>query len=321
MIPNWAPKMNKLSFVVSLITNDNDFQIEQASAAEQAAQRLGVDVRILYADGDTIQQSQQLLECIQAPPERRPAGIILEPVGGTGLPQVARAAVSAGIAWIVVNRETDYLSALRQQSRTPVFAVTSDHEEIGRLQSQQFAALVPKGGSVLYIQGPSESYAAKTRLSGMYEAKPSNIEVKIVRASWTEASAHRAVESWLRLSTALQSHMDLIAAQNDAMAVGAKKAFHEISDPAVRDRWVRLPFIGCDGVPKSGQAWVRSGQLTATVIVPPLTGQALEILVKALQTKSNPPERTLIAPSSFPSVESLRPAHGEKFSAFSSGAH
>jgi ABC-type sugar transport system substrate-binding protein len=180
--------MKKLSFVVSLITPDNDFQMEQASVAEEAARRLAVDIKILFADGDTIQQSQQLLHIIQSSGNAHPDGIILEPVGGTGLPQVARAAVMADIPWVPVNHEADYLPLLRKQAHVPVFAVTSDHEEIGRIQSKQFSAILPHGGSVLYIQGPSESSAAKLRLAGMYETKPSNVEIKILRASWTEIS-------------------------------------------------------------------------------------------------------------------------------------
>src|SRR5438105_8590582 len=106
--------MKKLTFVVSLTTNDNDYQQEQARSAKEAAQRLGVDLQIIHADNDAITQSQQLLKVIQAPPASRPTGIIFEPVGGTALPQVARASAAAGIAWAVLNREVEYLSELRQ---------------------------------------------------------------------------------------------------------------------------------------------------------------------------------------------------------------
>ena len=82
------------SFVVSLLTQDNDYQVEQAASAEDAARALGVDVQIIYADNDSILQSQQILKFIQGNPELHPDGIVLEPVGGTGLPQVARAATS-----------------------------------------------------------------------------------------------------------------------------------------------------------------------------------------------------------------------------------
>jgi hypothetical protein len=40
--------MGKRRFLVSLMTDDNDFQIEQASSAEQAAARLGVEIQIVY---------------------------------------------------------------------------------------------------------------------------------------------------------------------------------------------------------------------------------------------------------------------------------
>src|SRR5277367_2184113 len=149
--------MKKLNFIVSLTTDDNDYQIEQASAAEEAARRLGVNVQIIYAENDAIIQSQQLLKLIQAPTGSRPYGIIFEPVGGTALPQVARASVTAGIGWVVLNRDVDYVSDLRKTYRVPIFGLTSDHEEIGRIQGRQFAALLPKGGSALYVQGPSES--------------------------------------------------------------------------------------------------------------------------------------------------------------------
>jgi F420-0:gamma-glutamyl ligase-like protein len=47
--------MKKPRFVVALITQDNDYQIEQATSAEEAARRLGVDVQIVFADNDAIQ--------------------------------------------------------------------------------------------------------------------------------------------------------------------------------------------------------------------------------------------------------------------------
>ena len=191
---------------------------------------------------------------------------------------------AAGISWVVLNRNVDYIAEIRKTHRIPIFGVSSDHEEIGRIQGHQFAALLPKGGTVLHIQGPSESLAAKQRTTGMYETKPADVQVKVLRAQWTEASSYRAVSSWLRLSTSHQNRIDLIAAQDDGMALGARKAFQELPDNAARQRWLSLPFIGCDGLPKTGQAWVKRGLLTATIFAGPNTGQALEMLVKALQT-------------------------------------
>jgi ribose transport system substrate-binding protein len=299
--------MRKLRFLVSLTTNENDYQIEQARAAEQAAHKFDVDLQLLYADNDAINQSTQILKAVQAAPEDRPDAIIFEPVGGTALPQVARAAVSAGLGWAVLNRDANYVPELRQISKAPVFTVTSDHVEIGRIQGRQCTALLPTGGSVLYIQGPSENSAAKDRTLGMQEAKRGNIHLIMLKAQWTEESSQRAVRSWLKLTTSQKANVDLIAAQDDSMALGARKAFHELPNEIARERWLNLPFLGCDGLPGTGQSWVRSGLLAATIFIPPNSGQAIEMLVDALRNGKKPPERAITSAVSVPPLETLRP--------------
>jgi len=299
--------MAKIRILVSLTTNDNDYQIEQAQSAEQAASKLGVSAEIIYADNDAINQSTQILRAIQASPEDRPSAIVFEPVGGTALPQVARAAVAADIGWAVLNRDANYIEDLRRTSTAAIFAISSDHAEIGRIQGRQFAALLPRGGTVLYIQGPSENSAAKERTLGMQETKPANIQVIALRGQWTEESSQRAVRSWLKLTTSQKAAVDLIGAQDDSMAMGARKAFEELPNEGDRERWLKLPFTGCDGLPKTGQAWVRSGLLAATVFVPPNAGQAIEMFVQAIQQKKGPPERVLTVPTSIPPITGLKP--------------
>ena len=296
--------MAKLRILVSLTTDDNDYQIEQAQSADEAAKRLGVTAEIIYAGNDAISQSTQLLKAVQAAPETRPNAIVFEPVGGTALPQVARAAVAVGIGWAILNREANYIEELRKTSTTPIFAISSDHLEIGRIQGRQFAALLPRGGAVLYIQGPSENSAAKDRTLGMQETKPANIQIIALRGQWTEESAQRAVRSWLKLSTSQKTAVDIVGAQDDSMAVGARKAFEELPE-ADRERWLKLPFTGCDGLPKTGQSWVRSGLLAATVFVPPNAGQAIEMFVQAIQQSKHLPDRVLTVPTSIPPLSTL----------------
>ena len=301
--------MKKPRFVVALITQDNDYQIEQATSAEEAARRLGVDVQIVFADNDAIQQRQQVLKFMQSSSDVLPDGIILESVSGTALPQVARAAPAAGIGWVVLNRGAEFISQLRRTHKVPIFSVSADNQEVGRIQGRQLEVLLPKGGAALCIQGASDNTTAKLRAEGMEQTKPIGVLIKNVRGQWTEASAYKAVSAWLRLATSQQAHMDVIIAQNDAMAIGARKAFHELQDTNARDRWLKLPYLGCDGVPKTGQSWVKSGLLAATVAIPPLAGQALGMLNAALQTSVMPPDVTLVAPSSLPALESLAKTH------------
>jgi len=298
--------MKKLRFLVSLTTNNNDYQIEQAQSAEAAARKLGVELQVIYADNDAITQSTQLLKAIQAEESHRPGAIIFEPVGGTALPQVARAAASVSIGWAVLNRDANYIAELRKSSKAPVFVVTSDHLEIGRIQGRQIAALLPHGGSILCVQGPAENSAAKDRTAGTNETKHANVHTTLLRAQWTEESSQRAVRSWLKLTTSRKAAIDLVAAQDDSMAIGARKAFEELPDDTEKERWLSLPFLGCDGLPKTGQAWVNSGLLTATIFVPPNAGQAMEMIVDALQRGKQLPERALTVPVSVPPLGALK---------------
>ena len=297
--------MKRLKFLVSLLTRQNDYQIAQAASAEQAARTLGIDAEIVFADNDAVLQSTQVLKAVQNRGDSRPDAVVLEPVGSTALPQVAQATISAGIGWAVLNRSPDYLPLLRKVARAPVFAMSSDHAEIGRIQGRQFAVLLPKGGSILYIEGPSYSTSSQKRTAGMLETKPSNIQVAMLRGKWTEESAEQVVRSWLQLATSQTGAIDLVGAQDDSMALGARKAFQKMATEAERARWMKLPFTGCDGLPRTGQKWVREGWLVATVSVPPLAGTAIEILVKALQGGTQPPQHAVTESFSIPPLKIL----------------
>jgi ribose transport system substrate-binding protein len=299
--------MTKLRFLVSLITKDNDYQTEQAAAAKSAAAEQGVDAQIVYADNDPITQSTQVLKAIQSDPTLRPNGIVIEPVGATSFPQVAKTAVAAGIGWAILSREADYTRELRKTSSAPVFSVSADQVEVGRIQGRQIAALLPRGGSVLLIQGPSVSSVSKDRLTGLHESLAPSIHVTNLRGRWTDESAYQSVCSWLKLIAAQKVRIDLIVAQNDAMGMGARKAISDLILEADRDYWLSIPVTGCDGVPKTGQAWVRTGQLAATVIVPPSAGVAVTLMAKAMISRVSAPEHFVTTPEPFPGIDKLVP--------------
>ena len=296
--------MAKPRLLLSVTNDNNDFQIEQVKGARQAAARLGVDLDIVYAQDDGIIQSQQLLNRIQSAAETRPNVIIFEPAGSTTLPHVARAAAAEGIGWIVLSREAEYIVELRSSFHIPAFVVTADHEEIGRIQGRQLTALLPRGGIVLAIQGPSQSKAASLRHTGLMATKPENIQLRSVKAHWTEASAQKVVRSWLALSTSRGTDIMAVCAQDDSMAMGARKAFEQ-SDHELRQSWLQIPFLGCDGMPNTGQEWVRRGLLTATVLSPPTAPVAIELIARFLHHGTMPPPRTLTETRSIPDIETL----------------
>ena len=296
--------MSNRRILLSVTNDSNDYQIEQVKCAEQAAARVGADLEIVYAQDDGILQSQQLLQGIQSAAERRPNVIIFEPAGATNLPHVARAAAAAKIGWVVLSREVEYIEELRSTFSIPAFVVASDHLEIGRIQGRQLGRLLPRGGIVLLVQGPTHSKAASLRHSGLLETKPGNIQLRAVKGHWTEASAQKAVRSWLDLSTSRGTDIAAVCAQDDSMALGARKAFEQ-SAHELRQSWLQIPYLGCDGLPKTGQEWVRRGLLTATVLSPLTASVAIDLIGRFLQQGAMPPLCTLTEAKSIPDLTTL----------------
>jgi len=300
--------MKKLKFLVSLRTEESGYQRLNAAAAEEMAGRLGVEVQVLYAGNDAITQSEQLLNAIHSQSQySRPAGILCSPVG-TPLMQAARSAAAAGIGWAILNRSVDYLGELRRSYQVPIFSVLVDHEEVGRIQARQMGALLPEGGMALCVLGPAGHPLAEQRLNSMLAAKPANIQLKTLTGDWTQQGACKAVTRWLRLRTPHDEPVKLVAAQNDEMAIGARQAFRD--EDSNLASWTRLPILGSNCCPGSGPEWIQRGWLAASIVNPPSAGVALEMMVRAMQANTPPPERKVLAPTSYPQIEKLggRPA-------------
>jgi ribose transport system substrate-binding protein len=292
--------------VVAVVSSTQDYQVAQAADARQAAQKAGVDVEVVSAEGNAIQQIHQLYKFIHAPEAERPAAIVVEPVSTEGLGRLARNALAAGIGWVVQQWKNDYLSQLRRENpKLPVVAVSVDEEETGRIQAAQLRALRPTGGALLVIQGPLESSTAVSRFRGLEQSLAgSRIELKrVLNGDWSTPSAEKAVRAWMRLGTSAGANVDVIASQNDSMAQGARKAFEEL-----RPEWTSLPMTGCDGLPEGGQRMVANRQLSATIIKPTTAGPAVELLARVLLKGQPAPPELVLHAQSYPALDKLRPA-------------
>jgi ribose transport system substrate-binding protein len=277
----------------------------QAAAAEDAARRLGVDVEVLFASGDAVEQSQQLSAVIQSK-TKKVSGIVLQPVG-TGMQQLASAATAAGIGWVVMHKNVDYIADLRRVCKVPLFVLSTDHVGEGRIQGEQAVALLPDGGTILGILGPATDSISEQRLNGLKSTIQSNMRLLTVRGKWTEQSGYEAAAAWLRLSTSKQEPIALVLSHNDLMALGARKAFTEIATGDTKERLTKVPIVGCDGLSDSGQLWVKQGSLTATVVLPALAGTAIGMLMSAIRDNAQPKELTIIDALSYPQIDRLVP--------------
>jgi ABC-type sugar transport system substrate-binding protein len=293
--------LDKKKVVASFLSESQEFQVMQAADAKLAAERAGLPLEVLFADNNAVVQIQQLFRHIHAPEGERPAAIIVETVVGEGLERVARNAAKAGIGWILLNRRCSYMEALRKEvPQLPISLVTTDQLEVGRIQGRQFRTLLPHGGSVLYIQGPPDTSVAQERLEGMQEAiRGSRIQAKILNGEWTPESGEKAVLGWLRLKSSEGFRVDVVGCQNDAMALGARKAM------AQHKERIGAVFTGCDGLPDGGQRLVNVKQLAATVVVPSNGGPAVDLVARFFRGGEPVPPRVVLKPRSYPAESDL----------------
>jgi ABC-type sugar transport system substrate-binding protein len=286
--------------LVSLIDEAQEYQRLQAEDARAAGARGGLQVEVAYCGADPAVQVRHVTEAVRRPPGERPAAIVLQPAAVAGLEEAASAALAAGACWLSLDAAV-YLDRLRRAFPGRVTAaVTVDNREMGRLQARLFRALLPRGGKVLYLEGPSMFPTTLRRREGVQEGlRGSGVEiVKTLTGDWSEASGERAIAFWLRLSER-KLRPDLVGAQNDLMAAGARKAIQ-----AIQPAWLDVPITGCDGVPGGGQRLVRERALAATVIQPPAAGAAVELAARALRGEAVPPI-TYLPLRTFPPIEQL----------------
>lgn len=291
--------------LVSLLKEQQEFQRLQADDARAAAARVGLEARVVFSDNDPTRQIQQMSEAIAAPAGARPLAILAETASSVGFERVARSALEAGVGWILSGSgNPKYVEFLRKEfPDLSTAAVSIDNHQVGMVLGRMAVALLPAGGRVVVIEGPSANAATLQRRHGLEEGlRGSAIQVmKSLGADWTVAGATRATETWLKLAGKGVVRPDLLVAMNDESAVGALQAIRSI-----HPEWEAIPALGCDGLPEGGQKLTRTGTLAGTVVLPSGFGTAVEFAAAWARGKRGPALIPLDI-HAFPPVEQLAP--------------
>lgn len=268
---------------VALLLDDpnNLYQRLLAREAKAAADRLGLELlEPQFASGSPWTQVEAVNTLLRA--ESKPDAVVAILAGG----QLAKApferVLRAGVNLVLLNRIPDWLAELRSQNPHLLAAgVAPDQEAIGRLQAQQTLRLAKTGAFVILVTGTAASPTALLRRSGLFEGVKGQFEVHELDGAWSTDGAEAAFESWFRLGADRDRLPELVVCQNDAMAAGARRALVKQAAASGRRDLERVPLIGCDGLVEEGRAAVGRGELAATVVVPPSTPVALEVLKRS----------------------------------------
>jgi ABC-type sugar transport system substrate-binding protein len=301
------PRAGARTIAIFFRAMDNRYQELQRADCHAAARRYGLFVREVIANNDADKQLSQIQDCLREPDSIRPQALLVNPVRESMLRLAAHEAGRLGLGWVSLNRTCDYLAELRRQYPTlPFFSVDPDQRQIGRIQGQQFRVLLPRGGELLYIQGPAATSSARLRLQGVQnELAGAPIDVIAESGDWSLEGGARAVRRWLHGLNRRKASECVVGAQNDSMAVGARGALMEEAVTRIRPELRDVRVTGCDGSVAYGQQWVLDKQLTATVIIPPTAGRAVHEVMKALADRRPPIADISINVTSFPELDVL----------------
>jgi ABC-type sugar transport system substrate-binding protein len=211
------------------------------------------------------------------------------------------------VGWVLLNREGSYVEPLRAEfPGVPIFGVTPDQSQIGRIQAEQVRLLRPEGGAVLCITGLARTSSARRRLDALRSDLGDGYRVTVLESDWTAEGARLLLDRWLELAP--QAALpDIVCAQNDEMALGARQALRDAASCRDLPGLATLPLIGCDGSAALGQRMVLQKRLRATVMVPSAAGPAVEWLARVRDGTGEPPAHLSLAVSSFPELTLLQP--------------
>lgn len=238
--------------------------------------------------------------------EAKPDGALVMLAGSQWTRGPFERLVRAGVPVVLLNRVPDWVDGLRRDYPAALIAAVAPRQEgVGELQGQVTLRLARPGELVLLVTGEASSAAAVRRTRGFRQTVADRVAVVEVDGHWSAKGAEEALAEWFRLGARRDDAPGLVVCQNDTMAVGARAALARHAASSGRHEFERLRIVGCDGVAEQGQAMVSRGELVATVVMPPTTPPALDIL-RRFWSAGERPGSVELEPGTFPAIEKLR---------------
>lgn len=244
-----------------------------ADIGQAAAEHENITVVFKDAQNDTLTQRAHIEEFINSAVDL----LIVSPKEAVPLTPPINKAFAAGIPVIVLDR--------RIMNDQYTQFIGADNKTIGEHAGRWIVDALDGEGQIVELQGLMTSTPAQDRHSGFRRAiTGSNIEIVFeADMEWLEPNARREMESAL----ARFKDIDLVYAHNDPAAHGAWLA----AKAAGREKEIR--FVGIDGLPHEGRAYVARGILDACFEYPTGGREAVENALRILQGETVPKEITL----------------------------
>lgn len=202
---------------VSMAYFDQNFLTIIRQSIEKEAQARHVDVQFEDARGDTGRQADQVQSFIASGVD----AIIVDPVDSASTPQLTKMVQQARMPLVYVNRTPG------DKTLPPgVVFVGSDERESGTLQMEALAKLANYKGNVAIMIGNLTDAGALQRTKDVEQVVAKYPAMKVVQkqpANYSRSEGMDLMQNW----TGNGEEIDIVAANNDEMAIGAAMALEK----------------------------------------------------------------------------------------------
>jgi ABC-type sugar transport system substrate-binding protein len=301
---------NKIGLFV--FNQTDDYHRRLAEEAQEAARQHGLPVEVHDAGDTAAKQAQGLVRFAAENTGKRLCALVVPFADaipeGTAIQddatyRLARRLLQKGVGWVMLNHgRAELVTTLRSEFPSlPVALVAIDNHEFGRIQARLLRGLSKSGDKVLCVLGNPYDSGSQERSAGLKEVlRGSGIDLEEVDGRWDPAIAEAAVRRWIASPLRQQAPLHAVVAQDDVMAMAARRALDRAAQDLSRADLKGIPVIGGDGLPGMGRRWVDEGALTATVSVTLPGKTAVDLLWRHWKDSAPLPAVTRLAPAPYP---------------------
>lgn len=230
-------------------TLESPFYISLVEAAEEEAEKLGVELRVVDAQNDIEKQNSD----IQTMLTNGIDVLLLNPTNPSAVTPSINAANDADVPVITVDRDTD---------QDVVSYIGRDNKYMASLAGEIAVDLLDGTGKIIELQGDAGGTVMMARHEGFHEVVGQEEGIEIIEGPYSDYIRAEAVSAMQDL---LQAHsdVDLVYAHNDDMALGAVQVLKQAN---LLDQ---VEVVGIDGLMEALRQ-MDEGNFSATVLNDPI---------------------------------------------------
>jgi ribose transport system substrate-binding protein len=260
---------------LAISTMDNPFFVAVRGGANAEAKAAGIHLITVDAQNDSARQIAGVEDLIQ----KKVRVILLNPADSDAVANVVKEATAAGIKVISLDRAVNGAAVSSH--------IASDNVTGGRMAGEFLLKQLGGKGNLVELEGIPGSSAARERGEGFESVIEGKSGVKLVAkqpANFDRAQGLAVMENILQGSRNIQG----VFAQNDEMALGARRAIDEAGLKNVE-------VVGFDATPDAVAA-VKTGKLAATVQQQPQLIGKMGVDTAKLLIEGKPVRRNIPVP-------------------------